>query len=61
MGKIFTKEEAERILALPKEELNKLKRGGNNRGYLFDKETNDKLAALEEKQKKLEDGKETRL
>jgi len=47
MGKLFTKEETERLLKLSKEDLNKLKRKSHNRGYLFDEKTNDKLAAVE--------------
>ena len=61
MGKLFSKEEVKRLLALPKKELDKLSKNSHNRGYLFDEETNDKLAAIEEKRENLEEKKETRL
>ena len=57
MEEIFSKQELERLLTLPKEELNKLKMQGENRGYFFDEETNDKMAAIEERIKR-ETGKE---
>lgn len=51
MGKLFTEEEKKKLLSLFEEELDELNKNSHNRGYLFDEETNDKLAAIEEKEK----------